>query len=615
MKDAESEALVERLRAGEGVDLALLGGGRLHLDRPLPFLCVYRRPVGERWPDTEALLTSLASWLIAPAGVALQDLLCVLAEVHQELFGGWLLLEIWNEPPPAADAPPTFRLGAPEREAPAALLEAFEAALMKVSIHRKRPVVRVDYGARIAPPGLEPLLSTEQAARLGVTHLGLGVTPAYRDPETGETYTFAHRAYRQRFNRALKQAFHAFAHCCTSQRPAHYHELGPRAITPRAREVDAGLARLSDGFDLLLHVTPVNGEAAWRAFEAGGFEREVEFLYRPRTIDAAAMKRELWNLPLEEIEDPALADLLAAKRDELDRQITLVADRNTPRFLPGSRQLFGDVNEALLGLARDILDRAPPPAGEGGETLDARAFARRAEEELAWYRQRAPSLATQVEVRDDISGIMVSHGNFLIGSAARVPAGRVEAALAHEIGTHAITWHNGRAQPFHELRVGMAGYEPLQEGLAVLAEYLSGGLDGGRLRQLAGRVLAVHMICAGADFIEVFRALHREEGFGAHAAFMMAMRTFRGGGYVKDAIYLRGLAELLERLAEGQALETLYLGKIALHQLPLIEELRWRRILEPPALLPRVLESPQAVARRARLAHGMDVLELLEETD
>ena len=70
MKSAEPEALVERLRAGEGVDVALPGGGRLHLDRPLPFLCVCRRPAGERWPDTEALLTSLAAWLIASARVA-----------------------------------------------------------------------------------------------------------------------------------------------------------------------------------------------------------------------------------------------------------------------------------------------------------------------------------------------------------------------------------------------------------------------------------------------------------------------------------------------------------------------------------------------------------------
>ena len=37
----------------------------------------------------------------------------------------------------------------------------------------------------------------------------------------------------------------------------------------------------------------------------------------------------------------------------------------------------------------------------------------------------------------------------------------------------------------------MAGYEELQEGLAVLAEYLVGGLNRTRMQQLAARVLAI----------------------------------------------------------------------------------------------------------------------------
>lgn len=612
--------LADMLQAGGPVDCELPGGGRLHLDRPLPFLCVYRRPAGQAMPDTEALLTSQAAWLIVPAESAreggLAELLCVLARYHRQEFGAYLVLEIWNGPGGDHRLPPhVFRIVAPSREAPAELLEQMESALLRVTIHRQQPRIGVEYRDEISPPAMAPLLPSSRQAECGCTCLGLEVNPVYRDPQTGETFTFAHRAFRQRLNRALKRGFYVFAHRYTSHRPAHYHELGPRLVTRAVRKVDEALARISDGFDLLLHVTPVNSEAAWQEFSRNGYDREVEFLYRPRTIDPDLMKRQLYAIRVEDIEDPTLADILAAKRNELDRQITLVADRNTPRFLLGSRQLFGDVEPELLTLAREILAHpgATPGTGSGTDMLNAATFARRAEEELAWYRQRDPSLATRVEVRDDIAGIMVSQGHFLIGSAVRVSADRVEAALAHEIGTHALTFHNGRRQPLRELQCGMAGYEPLQEGLAVLAEYLVGQLDGGRLRQLAGRVLAVSMISDGASFIDTFRALHREEGFAPQAAFLMTMRTYRGGGYTKDAVYLRGLMKLLELLGRGQELESLYVGKLSLEYLPLVEELRWRRILVPPVLLPRLFTRPATGSRRERLAQGLGVPDLLEE--
>ncbi len=208
---------------------------------------------------------------------------------------------------------------------------------------------------------------------------------------------------------------------------------------------------------------------------------------------------------------------------------------------------------------------------------------------------------------------MVSHGNFLIGADAEVPSSRLQATLAHEIGTHALTYHNGRQQPLQELCVGMAGYEPFQEGLAVLSEYLVGELGAQRLRQLAARVLAVHMITEGADFMETFRSLHGLYGFSAQGAFMMTMRTFRGGGYTKDAVYLQGLVEVLDYLATGKELLPLYLGKIAHEFLPQIEELRWRQVLQKSLLVPRLFALSATQEKIERLARGLTVLDLSEE--
>ena len=611
------QEIVDRLEAGLPVDLALGDSGRLHIDRPVPFLCVYRWQDRAPEADRRALVSSQAAWLVVPTDFEASALLCALGRWLEARFGGWLLLELWTEPLGEASLPrPGFEIHAPAHGVPNPVLEALEGALLKVRLRGRSPEVRLRYEPEIAPPGLSPLLSDEQTGACGCTCLGLAVDPVYREPEGGEVHVFAHRAFRRRLDIALRRAFHAFAHACTTHRPAHYHELGPQRIPEVAFEIDAELADIGEHFDLLLHVTPVNAEAAWSDFRNSGFSRPPEFLYRPRTADPDLLKRRLFAIPLETLEDPALYEMFAAKRDELDRQITLLSDRGTPRFLLGSRQLFGDVEPRRMEAAERLLETLEAGHTDDPkhhESLDARALADRACEEVARYRALAPDFATRVEVREDVAGILVSHGDFLVGADARVAARRVEAALAHEIGTHALPWYNGSRQPFRELRAGMAGYEPLQEGLAVLAEYLVGQLDPGRLRQLAGRVIAVHMACEGADFVEVFRHLHDERGFGARPAFMTTMRTFRGGGYVKDAIYLRGLQALLECLGEGLSLETLYVGKVSLEFLPLVEELRWRSLIEPPALLPWFLEHVEVQQRLARLQAGMNLMDLARE--
>jgi uncharacterized protein (TIGR02421 family) len=156
----------------------------------------------------------------------------------------------------------------------------------------------------------------------------------------------------------------------------------------------------------------------------------------------------------------------------------------------------------------------------------------------------------------------------------------------------------------------MAGYESLQEGLAVLAEYLTGGLSRPRLRLLAGRVIAVSHIENGADFIETFSTMHDSYGFNLKTAFTICMRIYRGGGYAKHIVYLRGLVVLLKQLAAGQELEPLLLGKISHEYIHFVEELNWRKVLMPRVLRPRYFENPISQQRLMQLLKGISVLDL-----
>jgi uncharacterized protein (TIGR02421 family) len=314
------------------------------------------------------------------------------------------------------------------------------------------------------------------------------------------------------------------------------------------------------------------------------------------------------------VEDPTLAFLFREKRMELDRQLTMLLDRGRPSFLYGSLQLFGEVSEDLLALARRILSVVPARSREdvGKEVLDAKAFAALAQDELGFYQKQRPEINAKVQVRDDVAGIMVSQGNLLISRSLKTPGKRAEALLQHEVGTHVLTFLNGQAQPFQLLSYGLAGYEALQEGLAVLAEHLVGGLSRPRMRLLAGRVVAVHGLVAGNSFVDMFRELNHVYGFGQRVAFGIVVRVYRGGGLTKDAVYLQGLAALLDYLREGGDLDLLWLGKMGTDHIPIMRELLSRRVLTPAPLLPRYLQEELVRDRLAQLRSGASPLSIIE---
>jgi uncharacterized protein (TIGR02421 family) len=445
--------------------------------------------------------------------------------------------------------------------------------------------------------------------------LGLEVRSIYYNPHSDEVFPLLLRTLRRSVDRALKQGIFEFARVQTNHHPENYLALGQQAVDEMVWEVDKQLAAISNAFDFLLQVTPVNIDMAWTKFKQSKFEKNPTFFYRPRPVDPALLKRKLYEIPLERIEDPTLAFILREKRTELDRQLMMLEDRGTHRFLYGSMQLFGGVKNELLKLAENLLSTLSPRSQEkrGRVILNAEAFAHQAMTELDYYRRQYPALTAKVQIRDDILGLMVSKGNLLIGHKTNIAASRVEALLQHEVGTHVLTYFNGQAQPFQQLYSGLAGYEELQEGLAVLTEYLVGGLSRPRLRLLGGRVVAAHYLIERATFVETFRELHRTHGFSQRLAFTITTRIYRGGGLTKDAVYLRGLVGILNYLQKGGLLDPLFVGKIAATHISVIQELQWRQVLRPAPLRPRYLDNPQAVERLKHLQQGVSVLELLDK--
>jgi uncharacterized protein (TIGR02421 family) len=605
MPEAVLEAVRARLRAGKTVRRNF-PGGRLHIDRPLPFLVVYRRPRDRADPGTAELVRAQPSYLIASADAPVAPLCAAVVEELVSACGACLLLEIWSAP--EADAIPSARIYTPASDRLATTIEVLAEAVRAIALPVGGLACEVAIGAPTSP-GEDALVAPSDAKHGGCLLIGLELPPVYRSPKG--VYPFVVRQLARELDRALQQTFFEFTRVQTAARPEHFQVMGRRRLLRSVREADRALVAIARSFDFLLDVTPVNGEEAWAEL-CRDPDRSPELRYRMLGVDPELVKRQLYDLPLEHLEDPVLAMLLRDKRRELDRQLGLLEDRDTPRFLPGSLQLYGAVDDALLCEAEKILAELPYPShGSDGE-IDSSALAARARAELDHYRRDHPSLASAVQLRDDLPSLMVSHGDLLVPRALRFRSARVEALLQHEIGTHVVTHANGDAQPLGVLAAGLAGCEALQEGLAMFAEHVSGGLDRSRLRLVAARVVAVHRLETGTTLAALVSELHDRHGIPLRSAFDVALRVFRGGGLAKDAIYLRGLLQLLGYLAEGGSLEPLLVGKIALEQVPLIEELLRRGLLRPALLRPRWLDAPAARTTLARARRGLRPLDLVE---
>ena len=241
------------------------------------------------------------------------------------------------------------------------------------------------------------------------------------------------------------------------------------------REIDGRLTEIDRSLNLLLNLTPVNAAEAWADFERGDFATAPTLRLRPLEFEPDLVRRDLYNLEIAGVADPALHALFRSKRDEIARQITALEDRDTSRFVYGSLQLYGGIAQPLASAAEELLETIPA-RGPITSSVTAGAFAEAARAEFDRYLAVYPDFPAHIEVRDDISDLMVSFGRLLIPASGAFSAHRVEPLLHHEVGTHVVTYQNGARQPLTLLTIGLPGYDETQEGLAVLAEYLTGGL-------------------------------------------------------------------------------------------------------------------------------------------
>ena len=264
--------------------------------------------------------------------------------------------------------------------------------------------------------------------------------------------------------------------------------------------------------------------------------------------------------------------------------------------------LFGNVGARLLATAEKVLATVPTRDQPPTRDVDAQAFIAVAREEMNRYRENDERFDFRV-VEESKSGthLFTSAGNLHVAHDYACPSSRVDPLIQHEVGTHTLTRFNGSCQPLATLECGLADYDALQEGIAVLAEYLAGNMPPSRLRVLAARVVAARMAIDESSAAEIYAAMHEEHALDEDMAFDTTVRALRGGGMTKDALYLDGLIDLLAYLKGGGDVSFLFIGKFALKQRATLQRLLEAGFLKQPALLPPNITGPEGKRRLSNI--------------
>ncbi len=606
-----STKIATALAEGQAIRTDVGKDGRLHIDRPLPFLCLHLT-YGTKNLAARDITSSNASYLIASSLSEAAPIVQAVGAEMMKHFGAFIVLDIGeleHDIRLADDSPflPHYEVAVSATSEPQTqnARKAFIKAICDAEVRFRTPrITRPE-------PKQDPVLRLQEAD-VPFPCVGVRFAPIYRQPESGSDYPGLRETMIADLFDAGLRAFAAFAADTETLRITTHRALGRKAFVDAVRRADRSIDEIAQSFDFLLSVTPINARQAFDEFQQSDFQYAPHFLYRPLGVDVEEQKRKLYSVAFDHLEDPVLYHLYREKQQEIDLQLTMLAHMHRRQYTDFGRALYGSVEPELLTLASDVLAHCRMPVDEGEIPLvGCYEVVQKSREMVDAYHHEEPSFRARVEIRDDLPpGLMVTGEKLLISRHTVMEQRRVDALLHHEIGVHLLTYFNGSAQGLRLFRTGLSGYEGVQEGLAVLAEHLAGGMTRQRLRLIAGRVVACAAMLDGATFVDTYRLMTQQHGFDAANAFNMVLRIYRGGGLPKDAIYLRGLNEVLQHLRKGGALDPFWMGKISAAHFPVMQELSLRGLLRPPGIRPAFLLLPRANERLEKIRSGLSIAEM-----
>jgi len=299
---------------------------------------------------------------------------------------------------------------------------------------------------------------------------------------------------------------------------------------------------------------------------------------------------------------------------------------------------FSDLSQELYGSSQDVFHAGDPTVADLGTMMEDTVIPLLAQASMQPPPRDVPAAQAVEILNERLTPVFPDAGLRVIlsdGIVADAAAGtdyiklrsdtyfsneEIDALEVHEGWVHVGTSLNGQAQPYCTfLSKGPPSSTITQEGLAILTEILSLRSTPNRLAKLIGRVRAVTLAEAGADFMEVFRYLE-EHGMTQEEAWSIASRAFRGSlptgmPFTKDITYLKGfvLTYNFVRLAVARSrldrIPFLFCGKVVLDDVRLLHDLADEGVVATPRYLPPIFQNAKgfvAWLSFSRFLSGLD---------
>lgn len=419
--------------------------------------------------------------------------------------------------------------------------------------------------------------------------LATEVKKVYCNEETGENYPLVISLLTQGLKRSILNTSTYFSRKHTRLTLKRKERLLSSELDKSIEVLDKQLFNLVKNFEILNYINPINLEVEKRRFFKSKFTANPKFRYRQLVIDPFDFKRKLYQVSVEKIKDINLQvlykDVINAYADKADLLTTI----GKSKFVYNSLRYFGEPSERDLGNANFLL-HCPDVENDNDNSFNVTDAKDLFEKTIAEYGFEA-----KVDVAKNIvSKVLVLNSKKIIRLRADATFTKksLYALANHEIGVHMVTTINSRHQPLNVLRIGLPVNTLTQEGLAILSEYLSDNITVFRLKELALRVITVKNMLNGMEFKQAFEYLMDTKLLPEDAAFYMTTRVFRGGGFTKDYLYLKGFRYILNHYMEGNPLDNLLIGKTSLGYIATLNELVERRLLLPPKFKTQAFVSP-----------------------
>jgi uncharacterized protein (TIGR02421 family) len=405
------------------------------------------------------------------------------------------------------------------------------------------------------------------------------VKKIFMDETTGDVYPLVLEELKAGFKNAISETAAFFVRRYGKKKKTQKADVLSSTISPEVLILDKKLYALCKSVETLNFINPVNLAAQRNNFLKKNSYVAPSFNYKQLDINPYKFREQLYKLPVEDINDADIQQLYRHVIDNLASKIDLLTTIGTDDFVYNSLKYYGEPSCIDIANARFLLHLNIDHDKHSSKVLNA-------DEAIEYFKGQAQAWQLNCKIEKSskvVAKAMVNNEKalLLINKNAVFDEKELHAFAYHELGIHMLTTINAKKHPLKVFSLGLTGNTHTQEGLALYSEYCSGSLTIQRMKTIALRVIAVQYMLEHGDFVKTYHALMNEFELEKDFAFTLTTRVYRGGGFTKDYLYLKGFRDILN-LAKTNLIDNLLVGKIGTLDFAITNEIVERGMISKP---------------------------------